>query len=119
MMNRDVCLRSDVQHLLAGIARIDLHLRTRGREQLGFPCAGRAAARDDGTLAGEREEHGQPRERFHSRSACFRRNSTCSAHAVRLAPVLAWKSRPLPVLATKPARITNSPKRSFASRSFA
>ena len=37
----------------------------------------------------------------------------------RLAPLLAWKSGPFPLRATKPARMTNSPNRSPGWRSAA
>ena len=42
----------DLDHLLARIVGVDIDRRACRGKQLGLPCRGRAAARDDGALAG-------------------------------------------------------------------
>src|SRR3954469_22410757 len=99
------------------MSRVHVDIRTGGGEQLGFPRSRGVPARDDRALARERVEHRQPCQFFHAGRTCLNRRAR--DHAALIAPTLAWKSAPLPVLATKPARMTNSPKRSPSCRSFA
>jgi hypothetical protein len=62
-------LRRHGTKLLAWTLGKDDDIGTRRRQQLRFPGHGRAIAREDRTLALEREKDRQARERFHARRA--------------------------------------------------
>jgi len=65
-------LRGEGAKLLAGVLGKDVDGGSGGRKQLRFPRRRRPVAGDDGTLAVEREEHRQPRQRLHARRASLR-----------------------------------------------
>ena len=114
------------RQFLFGFGRHHRDLRAGGRQKLGLPDDAVAAAGDQHALAVEIEEDRQLGERLEARRAGFRRPDVAAHQAASGAgaadvsgPLLAWKSAPLLVAATRLARITKSPKRSPLRRFLA
>ena len=97
----------DLDHLIAGLARVHLDRRARGGEQFGLPGGGRVAAGDDGAFVRQRVENRQARERLHARRARFRLASAWSCTILfssgRHEPQLVPARSALPIASTSVA----------------
>src|SRR5690606_35463617 len=103
--------------IVANLLRVNVDARPAGREQFRLPGCGGATTGKQPALSLQREKDRQAGQRLHAAGlGVDRRAVRARAHGVRRAPALAWKSAPLVVAATKPARIQKSPKRSPGSR---